>query len=165
MGDLVAALSATMTATHRPGEPVGINYLAWQGSSARSTFLCSALPALQSMGFDVFSFYTLTLEWLLLVCGDVESNPRPARPSDVRILYANIRGLAANLDELTVTSVDFDVLCLSETLVSDRRHPSELHISGFNGPQQRLAVTGGSRGLRFGFVHQVWLYGIQAVKI
>ena len=69
----------------------------------------------------------------------MEFNPGPDSRPDVRILYSNIRGLHANLSELSISSADFDVLCLSETLVSDRRHISELRVAGFEGPQQRLA--------------------------
>lgn len=36
---------------------------------------------------------------------------------------------------------------MSETLVTDRRHLSELRIPGFQGPLQRLAGINGSRGL------------------
>ena len=93
-----------------------------------------------------FSSYLYFLVWLLC-CGDVEPNPGPVSRPDIRILYSNIRGLYANLSELSISSVDFDVLCLSETLVSDRRHISELRVAGFEGPQQRLAVAGRTRGL------------------
>lgn len=98
------------------------------------------------MGFYNSFFLFFVLGWLL-TCGDVQPNPGPRVRPDVRILYSNIRGLAANLAELTVASADFDVLCLSETLVTDRRHISELRIPGFGGPQQRLAVARLSRGL------------------
>ena len=94
-----------------------------------------------SMGF-LSSFFTLSsffyLVVLLLLAGDVELNPGP-RPRDIRILYANIRGLHANLSELSVAGSNFDILLCSETLVSDRRHLSELRIPTFGGPQQRLA--------------------------
>ena len=72
------------------------------------------------------------------MAGDVERNPGPRVDPGVGILYANIRGLFANLNELTVASAEFDVLVCSETLVSNRRHLSELRIPGFLGPQQKL---------------------------
>ena len=80
-------------------------------------------------------FYWVVL--LLLRAGDVELNPGP-QSRDVRLLYANIRGLHCNLSELSVASAGFDVIMCSETLVSNRRHLSEVRIAGFSGPQQRL---------------------------
>ena len=55
---------------------------------------------------------------------DVETNPIPRRPvpSVGRILCSNVRGLAGNLSDLTVTSSQYDILLCSETLVSDMRH-------------------------------------------
>ena len=50
-----------------------------------------------------FFFCLYSLLWLLLlVCGDVESNPGPGAGRGARVLYANIRGLHANLTELGV---------------------------------------------------------------
>ena len=46
----------------------------------------------------------------------------------VRVLYSNIRGLHANLDELAVAVSDYDVLVCADSKVSYRRHLSELRI-------------------------------------
>ena len=61
------------------------------------------------------------------------TNPGPRRPvPDVcRILCSNVRGIAANLSDLTVTSFQYDILLCSETLVSDMRHVSEVLVPGF----------------------------------
>lgn len=94
----------------------------------------------------------------LLLSPDVELNPGPVgRSRDCRVLYANVRGLHGNLKDLTVQSREFDVLLCSETLVSDRRHLSELAIPGFGKPQQILQnERSRSRGLvayvRNGFI-------------
>ena len=74
----------------------------------------------------------------MLVCGDVESNRGPGAGRGARVLYANIRGLHANLTELGVVGSMFDVMVCAETKVSDRRHLSELRVPGFGCPQQRL---------------------------
>ena len=60
----------------------------------------------------------------LLICGDVKSNPGPhhTRRWNCHILYSNIRGLHANIYDLTVSSNHCDILCCSETLVSQMRH-------------------------------------------
>ena len=75
---------------------------------------------------------------LLIVCGDIESNPGPGSERMVRVLCSNIRGLHVNLDELAVAQSDYDVLVCAECNVSDRLPLSELRIPGFGYPQQRL---------------------------
>ena len=51
---------------------------------------------------------------LLIVCGDIESNPVPGSDPKVLVLCSNIRGLHANLDELAATGSDYDVLVCAE---------------------------------------------------
>ena len=82
--------------------------------------------------YDVSCFYSL----ILIQCGDIETNPgpRPARHRQCRVLYANIRGLHANLNDLAVASKQYDILFCSETLVSNARHVSEILIPGFQRP-------------------------------
>ena len=93
-----------------------------------------------------YLFYWLRL--LLIVCGDIESNLGTGSDRRVRVLYCNICGLDANLDELAVTGSDYDVLVCAESKVSDRRHLSELRIPGFGCPQQRLRnSTPGAQGM------------------
>ena len=75
---------------------------------------------------------------LLIVCGDIESNPGQCSDTRVQGLYSNIRGLHANLDEFAVAGSDYDILVCSESKVSDHLHLSELSIPGFGCPQQRL---------------------------
>ena len=67
---------------------------------------------------------------------DVETNPCPGRPAPVvcRILCSNLRGLAGNLSDLTLISSKYDILLCSETLVSDKRHVSEVLVPGFSRP-------------------------------
>ena len=67
---------------------------------------------------------------------DVETNPGPLRPApDVcTILCSNVRGLAGNLSDLTVTSSQYDILLCSKTLVSVMRHVSEVLVPGFGRP-------------------------------
>ena len=65
---------------------------------------------------------------LLIVCGDIVSNPGPGPGRRVRFIYSNIRGLHANFGELDVAGSDYDILVCAESKVSDRRHLSELRI-------------------------------------
>ena len=88
------------------------------------------------------------LDWKLLflfLCRFLESwdislNPGPPRRQvkDCRVLCANIRGLHCNLKQLTAESNDYDILLLSETLVTSRRHTAELGISGFGKPHMTV---------------------------
>ena len=87
------------------------------------------------LGFSV-SFFLPGI--ILLLSGDVESNPGPARRKFCKFLYCNIRGLYGNLNELSLASTKYDIICCSETLVSDRRHSSELLLPNFNKPVQLL---------------------------
>ena len=67
---------------------------------------------------------------------DVETNPGPRRhvPGACRILCSNVLGLSKNLSDVTVASCQYDLLLCCETLVSDRRHISELLVPGFGRP-------------------------------
>ena len=67
---------------------------------------------------------------------DVETNPGHRRPvpGACIILGSNVRGCSRNLTDLTVASSQYDLLLCSETLVSDRRHMSELLLPGFGLP-------------------------------
>ena len=89
----------------------------------------------------LFFFFYNWLRLLLIVCGDIESNTGPGSDRKVRVLYSNIRGLNANLDELAVPGSNYYVLVCAESKVSDRRHLSELCIPGFGCRQQRLRYT------------------------
>ena len=66
----------------------------------------------------------------------METNPGPRHPvpGACRILCSNVRGLSKNMSDMTVASSHHDLLLCSETLVSDRRHISELLIPGFGRP-------------------------------
>ena len=73
------------------------------------------------------------LPWIIIPrCGDIHENPGPKR--EFSILYTNIRGLSANINDLRAASTKYDLLLCSETIVSDFRHNSELRISQFNKP-------------------------------
>ena len=72
----------------------------------------------------------------LLISWDVSFNPGPTSHTvkDCRVLCANIRGLHGNLPGLVGAANDCDVLFLSETMVSTRRHGCELLVPGFGKP-------------------------------
>ncbi len=100
----------------------------------------TAFLILSTLAFSLITYFFLSLDTyshlLLLRCGDVELNPGPVRSRrhSCRVLYSNIRGLFANLNDVSVVSQCHDVIFCSETLVSDYRHDSELLIPGFSKP-------------------------------
>ena len=55
---------------------------------------------------------------------DVRTNmvPRLPVPAVCRILCSNVQGLFGNVSDLTVASFQYDILLLSEILVSDMCH-------------------------------------------
>ena len=65
---------------------------------------------------------------------ETNNGQRGPVPAVCRILCSNVRGLAGNLNDMTVASYQYDILFCSETLVSDMRHVSELLIPGFGRP-------------------------------
>ena len=89
--------------------------------------------------FDIFYvIYNISYfhHLILFLSGDIEINPGPRsiRHRQCRLMYANVRGLQANLNDLSVASKQFDILLCSETLVSDMRHISEILVPGFRRP-------------------------------
>ena len=106
--------------------------------------------------------FTYCVNFLLilitLLAGDVELNPGPTacRRKQCRMLYANIRGLHANLNDLVAASRQYDIVFCSETLVSNFRSPKELLIPGYKQPQllkrnQRERGQGMAAYIRNGF--------------
>ena len=74
---------------------------------------------------------------ILMLSGDVELNPGPSAhysKKSCRVLYSNIRGLRSNLRDLQAHASSFDLMFLSETLVSDNKHSVEFLIPGFSKP-------------------------------
>ena len=82
------------------------------------------------------SLYLISYACLELRFPDVETNlgPRCPVPEACRILCSNVWGLSKNLSDVTVASSQYDLLLCSETMVSDRRHMSELLVPGFGHP-------------------------------
>ena len=81
------------------------------------------------------SVHLILCSFLELRFPDVETNPGPLRPipGTCRIVCSNVQGLSKNLSDVTLASSQYDLLC-PETLVSDRRHISELLVPVFGRP-------------------------------
>ena len=87
---------------------------------------------------DFFFYLSYWFRLLLIFCGDIETNLCPGSDKRVQVLYSNICGLHANLDESAVAGSDYDVLVCAESKIFDRRYISELRIPGFGCPQLGL---------------------------
>ena len=82
------------------------------------------------------SLHVIFYDCLKLRFPDMETNPGPQCPvrGACRILCSDVRGLSKNLNDVTVASSQYDLLLCSETLVSYRRHISELLVPEFGRP-------------------------------
>ena len=73
--------------------------------------------------FSKLNFFFYPSDWLrllLIVCGDIETNPDPYSDWRDRVLYSNIRGLHDNLDEMAVAKSDYVWFVLSlKCLIAD----------------------------------------------
>ncbi|MEL7520149.1 MAG: reverse transcriptase family protein, partial [Cyanobacteria bacterium J06553_1] len=85
-----------------------------------------------------FSCSLIYLSLLIILSGDIELNPGPAshyRKTNCRILYSNIRGLRTNFLDLQSLTQGYDLMFLTETLVTSNKDKSEFLIPGFDGPE------------------------------
>ena len=71
---------------------------------------------------------------LLLLSGDIETNPGPKRSSNIKFCHWNLNGLAAHdfikvpLVEAFITSNNFDLVCLSETFLDSTIPNDDVNI-------------------------------------
>ena len=76
---------------------------------------------------------------VLLISGDIETNPGPKKSSAIKFCHWNLNGLAAHgfvkvpLIEAFITTHNFDIVCLSETFLdSTIPHDDEnININGY----------------------------------
>ena len=93
----------------------------------------------------MLSFSVVFLSWLLLSCGDIESNPGPYRNDmfkftdissfkGVKIGHVNACSLPNKIDDITKVLIDskLAVLMISETSLSDRFVSSSIDINGYH---------------------------------
>lgn len=79
-----------------------------------------------NIAFYVFSYS------LLLQSGDVEVNPGPdTQQSALAICHLNIRSIRNKFEFILTTLIDFDILCFTETHLSNAVQTSDLTLDGF----------------------------------
>lgn len=74
----------------------------------------------------------LFVSLLLLMCGDVESNPGPRNPTEncINIYHLNVRSLVPSIDVLTVEAANFDIIGVTETWLDDSIKSEDIAIEG-----------------------------------
>ncbi|CAG2227127.1 unnamed protein product [Mytilus edulis] len=98
---------------------------------------------------DIVSFYML-LYSLLLICGDIESNPGPGGTPDppektLSIFHGNIRSLRNKLNYITDIIEDFDIVFFTESHLDVNVTDFDISLFGFETPvrKDRNANGGG----------------------
>ncbi len=80
----------------------------------------------------------MLLVLLILLGGDVAENPGPDNLAEsLSILHLNIRSIRNKLSYIEDTFVDFDILCFTETHLSDQIDTSSLLLKGYGNPYRR----------------------------
>lgn len=88
------------------------------------------------------SFDTDFLLLILTLLGDIELNPGPTThysKKNCKALYSNIRGLRSNFLDLQSCAHNYNLMFLTETLVSSNMSKVEFLILGFHGPNFNLS--------------------------
>lgn len=81
---------------------------------------------------------SIILLLLLLLAGDVEINPGPDNETgSLSVLHLNIRSIRNKLSYIEEELTDFDILCFTETHLSDRIETSSLQLKGYGLPYRK----------------------------
>ncbi len=78
--------------------------------------------------------YILFILKLISLSGDIESNPGPGFENIpcLSVIHQNIRSIRNKMDYIKDNYLDFDVLCFTETHLSDTFIDDQLFLDGFN---------------------------------
>lgn len=70
--------------------------------------------------------------FILLLSGDIETNPGPSVEKSLDLLHLNIRSIRNKIDSLMYLVHDFYILCFTETYLDSNASNENLFIEGFN---------------------------------
>ncbi len=87
------------------------------------------------LGCDFINLdYILFILKLISLSGDIESNPGPGFENIpcLSVIHQNIRSIRNKMDYIKDNYLDFDVLCFTETHLSDTFIDDQLSLDGFN---------------------------------
>lgn len=65
------------------------------------------------VSYIIFSMYFFAL--VLILSGDIETNPGPSYKSVVEIIHLNVRSIRNTIDSLNAIVSDVDIACFTET--------------------------------------------------
>lgn len=88
-----------------------------------------------SSTFSLISCFFIFVN-LLLLCGDIETNPGPGDTPDfidstISIFHVNIRSLRNKIDYIVDVVQDFDILFFTETHLDNQISDEDVQIEGF----------------------------------
>ena len=101
---------------------------------------CSDYTNYHFCGYDgesvfVLIYYSVIVQFLLIISGDVELNPGPiATPqiSTISIFHQNIRSLRNKLEYIKTHFTDYDILCFTESKLSIDIPDNTILLDGFD---------------------------------
>ena len=83
----------------------------------------------------VFTYFTIIVQFLLILSGDVELNPGPnmtLQHSTISIFHQNIRSIRNKFDYIKSNFLDYDILCFTESKLSVDIHDNTIMLEGFD---------------------------------
>ena len=72
--------------------------------------------------------------YLLLLSGDIETNPGPPSLTDLLVMHININSIRNKIDLMEAEYGHFDVITVSETWLSDSISNDSIHMTNFHPP-------------------------------
>ena len=85
-----------------------------------------------------------TMQLLLLMCGDVESNPGPNFPCySISILHLNIRSIRQKIDFIKNNLLDYDILCFIESHLNEAALTDSILLDNFSVPYRKARTDRG----------------------
>lgn len=78
--------------------------------------------------FFFMYFYSL----VLILSGDIETNPGPTNESVVDIIHLNVRSIRNKIDSLNAIVSDFDIACFTETHLDHKISNNDILLDGFD---------------------------------
>ncbi|CAC5390707.1 unnamed protein product [Mytilus coruscus] len=126
-----------------------------------SNILNSALSRLKS-AYSLSSFMLLVVG-LLLLAGDIETNPGPGGTSDphdtsLSIFHVNIRSIRNKIDYIVNIVQDFDIIFFTESHLDGQILHSDIRIEGFESPVRK------DRNARGGGILMFYKSGVNIIR-
>ena len=87
----------------------------WKNIKRLSLSYGKTLVFYSSNIYHILFAYTV-ISLLLLMCGDIETNPGPIFSHCISIIHSNIRSIRHKMNFIKDNLLDFDILCFTETI-------------------------------------------------